>query len=261
MPDLAARLGALHSVLTSRLTLQSRLISLSGRLDLVIAQMDLRSTSGHGTEQAKSHKAKLPTHYDEGDSSDELADADDAELENDDQGSIEDVVLNGSRQDHETSSDKECGEPDDDTSTGVEESSAEESDLEDLDSEDEDSEASDRDKTVCLMTRRRSGQKVKRKVKTVNDCSAFMYTLPCTGHCLRANHHLIISPPVPLLLNPEKSTRPANFSLLKRSGNHSLSSDHISSNGSEPSSNIPSGVDGSWNHCGRISSDLWKTSK
>ena len=44
MPDLVARLSGLHATLTQRLTLQESLLSLSGRLDMVISQIEMRSS-------------------------------------------------------------------------------------------------------------------------------------------------------------------------------------------------------------------------
>ena len=42
MPDLVARLSGLHATLTQRLTLQESLLSLSGRLEMVISQIEMR---------------------------------------------------------------------------------------------------------------------------------------------------------------------------------------------------------------------------
>ena len=45
MPDLVARLSGLYQTLTARLALQDSLLSLSGRLDMVISQIEMRSSA------------------------------------------------------------------------------------------------------------------------------------------------------------------------------------------------------------------------
>lgn len=106
MPDLVARLSALHSTLTSRLTLQERLLSLSGRLDLVLSQVELRSVNAPAPLPARSKNikkrgtSKAAQKYVEGESSDEEEEAEQMEVEveggdDEDDGSIEDVELGG----------------------------------------------------------------------------------------------------------------------------------------------------------------------
>ena len=103
MPDLITKLSGLHAVLTSRLALQESLLSLSGRLDMALSQMETRSSNAPATLTAIS-KARQPAvphvvkRYVEGESEDgEDDDAeDDVEIEvDDDGGSLEDVELGG----------------------------------------------------------------------------------------------------------------------------------------------------------------------
>lgn len=109
MPDLVARLSHLHATLTSRLALQDQLLGLSGRLDLVLAQVELRSSSAPAPIRIRNDKsvngaarkktgATEPQKYVEGESSDESNDhvevgVEDAEGEG--EGSVEDVELGG----------------------------------------------------------------------------------------------------------------------------------------------------------------------
>ncbi|KAJ7151528.1 WD40-repeat-containing domain protein [Mycena filopes] len=53
MPDLVARLSGLHATLSSRLALQENLLSLSGRLDMVLSQIEMRSSAAPATLAAK----------------------------------------------------------------------------------------------------------------------------------------------------------------------------------------------------------------
>lgn len=104
MPDLVARLAGLHATLTARLTLRESLLSLSGRLDMVLQQVDLRATAapaplahgnkkGRATAAAGRAGAREPRRYVEGESEQE-AEAMDVELEEgSDMGSVEDIEL------------------------------------------------------------------------------------------------------------------------------------------------------------------------
>lgn len=104
MPDLVARLAGLHATLTARLTLRESLLSLSGRLDMVLQQADLRATAApaplaHGGKKGKATAAadpagaREPRRYVEGESEQE-AEAMDVELEEgSDVGSVEDIEL------------------------------------------------------------------------------------------------------------------------------------------------------------------------
>lgn len=127
MPDLIARLSHLHSTLTTRLTLQERLLSLSGRLDLVLSQVELRSSNAPAPLPSKRKNTKKrgklkiePTKYIEGESSSEQDEKDTldgvsgeegGEIEEDDEeGSIEDVELGGSEEDLEEEEEDEDDE-------------------------------------------------------------------------------------------------------------------------------------------------------
>ena len=107
MPDLVARLSHLYSTLTTRLTLQDRLLSLSGKLDLVLAQAELRSSHTPAPLPSKAARGKKPdvaekqpTKYVEGESSEE----EDIQVEmgdDDDEGSVEDIELGDEEEEDE----------------------------------------------------------------------------------------------------------------------------------------------------------------
>lgn len=109
MPDLVTRLASLHSTITARLALRDPLLSLSGRVDLILSQMELRSsgaTSIVKPEKRKdSRKGKEPYRYVEGESTSEAeSDVSSAELMDiekggEDEGSVEDVELGGGSDD------------------------------------------------------------------------------------------------------------------------------------------------------------------
>ena len=112
MPDLVTRLAGLHATLTARLSLRESLLSLSGRLDMVLQQVDLRSTAAPAPMASRGKKGKAPAHtvdtpvtrrYVEGESDEE--DVMEVELEEgSDTGSIEDVEL-GAMSESEAESD------------------------------------------------------------------------------------------------------------------------------------------------------------
>jgi len=99
-----ARLAGLHATLTARLTLRESLLSLSGRLDMVLQLVDLRATTapaplahsgkkGKATGAAGPAGTREPRRYVEGESEQE-AEAMDVELEEgSDVGSVEDIEL------------------------------------------------------------------------------------------------------------------------------------------------------------------------
>jgi len=97
-----ARLAGLHATLTTRLTLRESLLSLSGRLDMILQQVDLRASAAPAplTHVGKKGKAaagaaatREPRRYVEGESEQE-AEAMEVELEEgSDAGSIEDIEL------------------------------------------------------------------------------------------------------------------------------------------------------------------------
>lgn len=117
MPDLVARLSHLYSTLTTRLTLQERLLSLSGKLDLVLAQAEIRSshtpaplTSNLTQGEKPSRIERQLTRYVEGESSEE----ENVQVEigdEDDEGSVEDIELGN---DEEENNDEEDSDDDDD---------------------------------------------------------------------------------------------------------------------------------------------------
>ncbi|KAG6919548.1 hypothetical protein DXG01_004211 [Tephrocybe rancida] len=122
IPDLVARLSGLHATLTSRLTLQESLLSLSGRLDMVISQIELRSSAApaplvprKGKEPSKAQATEV-TRYVEGESDDESNDDEQMEVEvesGDEEGSIEDVELGGDSDEEDDMSEDEEDEDDD----------------------------------------------------------------------------------------------------------------------------------------------------
>jgi U3 small nucleolar RNA-associated protein 5 len=109
MPDLVARLSGLHATLSTRLTLQDSLLSLSGRLDMVLSQIEMRSSVApaplalqKGNLPTGAQGKRVATKYVEGESEDEQDEQMDVEVEmesDDDAESIEDVELGGDSQD------------------------------------------------------------------------------------------------------------------------------------------------------------------
>lgn len=131
MPDLVARLSGLHATLTTRLTLQESLLSLSGRLDMVLSQIEMRSSVAPAPLAARKGKqpsssVKPVSKYVEGESESEDDDEQmDVEVEvgsADEAGSVEDVELGGeSDEGSEEESEDESGDEDeeeDDDSEG-----------------------------------------------------------------------------------------------------------------------------------------------
>ncbi|KIY45245.1 WD40 repeat-like protein [Fistulina hepatica ATCC 64428] len=126
VPDLVARLAGLHATLTARLALQESLLSLNGRLEMVLAQVEMRSSAAPATllpqKASREVKDTEVTHYVEGESDDEDAQMD-VEVEvNDDDVSVEDVELGGeSEEDNDEDDDEEDEEDGDDDDNGDEE--------------------------------------------------------------------------------------------------------------------------------------------
>ncbi|KAI6134855.1 hypothetical protein EV401DRAFT_2052406 [Pisolithus croceorrhizus] len=127
MPDLVARLAGLHATLTSRLALQDSLLSLNGKLDMVLSQIEMRSSSAPAPLKSKKDgdslpdRTRQPTRYVEGESEDEDADAEEMAAEpliesDGEEGSIEDIELGGESSEE------------DDAEEGVEYSEGEDSD-------------------------------------------------------------------------------------------------------------------------------------
>ena len=138
MPDLVARLSGLHATLTMRLTLHESLLALSGRLDMVISQIEMRSSGGPTAlpvpRRAGKHRRRRNRKYVEGESEEEEEEEQqqeeqmEVEIESgDDGGSVEDVELGGSDEDEDDEDEDEERDGDED------------------DSEDDDEEGSDGD--------------------------------------------------------------------------------------------------------------------
>jgi U3 small nucleolar RNA-associated protein 5 len=122
MPDLVARLSGLHATLTSRLALQESLLSLSGRLEMVLSQIELRSSSAPAPLAAvpKKKQPKVQTsvvnRYVEGESEDD--DEMKVEVENDDdEASVEDIEF-GKDQDETDEEEAEDDSEEDDEDEG-----------------------------------------------------------------------------------------------------------------------------------------------
>jgi U3 small nucleolar RNA-associated protein 5 len=128
MPDLVTRLAGLHATLTARLSLRESLLSLSGRLDMILQQVDLRSSAAPAPMASRGKKGKTPAHtagthetrrYVEGESDEENAEnVMEVELEEgSDTGSVEDVELgaeSGSDADSDAEEEEEEEEEDED---------------------------------------------------------------------------------------------------------------------------------------------------
>ncbi|KAL9715986.1 Small subunit (SSU) processome component [Leucoagaricus gongylophorus] len=120
VPDLVARLSGLHATLTARLALQERLLSLSGKLDMVLSQIEMRSAvaptplapkNGKLSSRVKKSNVK---HYIEGES--DTSDAQtDVEIEiGDEEGSMENVELGGDSDDKDEDGEDEDDDNEDD---------------------------------------------------------------------------------------------------------------------------------------------------
>ncbi|OJA20917.1 hypothetical protein AZE42_00906 [Rhizopogon vesiculosus] len=107
MPDLVSRLSGLHATLTSRLALQESLLSLNGRLDMVLSQIEMRSSTAptllaphkNGVSTAF-HGQRQPTRYVEGESEEEGMEV--GVESGEEEGSIEDIELGGESEAEET---------------------------------------------------------------------------------------------------------------------------------------------------------------
>ena len=131
MSDLVARLAGLHATLTARLSLRESLLSLSGRLDMVLQQVNLRAFAApaplsnggkKGKTPAGAAGSREPRRYVEGESEQEEAEAMDVELEEaSDVGSVEDIEL-GAESGSEADDDGDMGELEDEDEDEDEES-------------------------------------------------------------------------------------------------------------------------------------------
>jgi U3 small nucleolar RNA-associated protein 5 len=148
MSDLVARLAGLHATLTARLSLRESLLSLSGRLDMVLQQVNLRASTApaplsHGGKKGKALAgatgSREPRRYVEGESEQEEAEAMDVELEEgSDMGSVEDIEL-GAGSGSDVDGDGDMDEPEDEDED-EDEASEEGEDGEDSGDSEEDSE-------------------------------------------------------------------------------------------------------------------------
>lgn len=120
MPDLVARLAGLHATLTARASLQDSLRGLSGRLDLVLQQMELRAAPAPaplGRPGKGKMGARVARKYVEGESEEEEGSMDVDIEEGSEAGSVEDVELGGESDEEsseEEGEDEEGGEFDED---------------------------------------------------------------------------------------------------------------------------------------------------
>lgn len=110
IPDLVTRLSGLHATLTARLNLHDSLLSLSGRLDMMLSQIELRSSAAPATltslaeKRDKANKKSTVMRYVEGesDSSNEEETPVVVETEHDDDvDGIEEVELDGGSEDND----------------------------------------------------------------------------------------------------------------------------------------------------------------
>jgi U3 small nucleolar RNA-associated protein 5 len=123
MPDLIARLSGLHAIITNRLALQESLLSLSGRLDMVLSQIEMRSSAAPAVlAPQKGKKAadaqKDVRRYVEGESEEEEQAMDvEVEIESGDGGeSAEDIELGGNSDEDEEEDEEEFSEEEEDSS-------------------------------------------------------------------------------------------------------------------------------------------------
>ncbi|KIJ70242.1 hypothetical protein HYDPIDRAFT_79324 [Hydnomerulius pinastri MD-312] len=126
MPDLVARLAGLHATLTSRLALQDSLLSLNGKLDMVLSQIEMRSSTAPAPLASKKDNTsrpnglRQPTRYVEGESED---DEDQMNVEpsiesGDEEGSVEDIELGGESEDDDEGGDDDDEDEDEEDSDG-----------------------------------------------------------------------------------------------------------------------------------------------
>lgn len=123
MPDLVSRLSGLHATLTSRLALQDSLLSLNGRLDMVLSQIEMRSSTAptplaphKNGVPTKSQGERQPTRYVEGESEEEGLEV--GVESGEDEGSLEDIELGGESEAEETDEEGSDEEDEDEDSDG-----------------------------------------------------------------------------------------------------------------------------------------------
>ena len=114
MPDLVARLSGLHATLTTRIALQESLLSLSGRLDMVLSQIEMRSSTAPATLKRKPASSTVVGRYVEGQSEEETPNEIEVEMEdNEDAASVEDVEFAGDGSDESGAFEEEEEDSDD----------------------------------------------------------------------------------------------------------------------------------------------------
>lgn len=147
MPDLIARLSGLHATLTTRLALQDSLLALNGRLDMVLSQIEMRSSVAPAPLAiGKAHKKRKQAgvkRYVEGESEDDEQQMDvDIEAADSD-ASVEDIQL-GAEDSEDEDSDDSLGSGDEDESgsdgSGIVNGFIDDEAEEDSDDDDEESE-------------------------------------------------------------------------------------------------------------------------
>jgi U3 small nucleolar RNA-associated protein 5 len=112
VPSLVSRLASLHKTVDARLVMHDRLLALNGRLELLVSQIDMRREEAMPRSQSASNTGV--TRYVEGESSDEM-EMDDAQ---DDEGSVEDVVLGAASEKEDQDESEEVDEDEDDEEGG-----------------------------------------------------------------------------------------------------------------------------------------------
>ncbi|WOO81032.1 WD repeat-containing protein 43 [Vanrija pseudolonga] len=137
MPSLPAQLATLSNLLATRMELYQPLLSLCGRLDLALAQINVRRLAAEQALLAADAKGD-GEHYVEGESDDEVA----IEVGDEDEDDIEDINMMAAESDDEDSEEDDSEEDDDEDVLDSDEElldiEAEESDDgEESDSEDE----------------------------------------------------------------------------------------------------------------------------
>lgn len=157
VPDLVSRLSALHTTVVQRTNLQDRLLSLNGRLDLVLAQIEYRASlpaptpvvpvapaqqsiaarkrkarkerkraegakyvEGESSDDDEEQNAMQVDGEEEDDSNEESEEDDDDVSEAEDDGSVEDIELGAEDSDIDSASGDESvdGDSDDDDESG-----------------------------------------------------------------------------------------------------------------------------------------------
>ncbi|TFK30702.1 NUC189-domain-containing protein [Coprinopsis marcescibilis] len=127
IPDLVARLSGLYTTINARLALHENLLALNGKLDMVLSQVEMRSSAAPAPLTVKEKKGKgkaVPTsvakHYVEGESdSSDAEDDGDVDVESgDDEGSIEDVELGGESDEEGSEDDADDMDSEEDSEDG-----------------------------------------------------------------------------------------------------------------------------------------------